>query len=71
MKTPEKDTGNAVEYSGMQLNTCPLECWLGDMNTYSASRLRAARCGEIRGEIWGDLPLLGLQADPRVQRPFW
>ena len=31
-------------------------------NPDSASGLRAARYGEIRGEIWGDLPLLGSPA---------
>jgi len=58
-----KKAVNTADCGRMRLSACPLERWLGDENSSSASRLRAARCGEIRGEIWGDLPLLGRRAE--------
>ena len=57
---------NTAEDGRRQRSTCSLECWLGGMNTYSASR---ARDMGRYGEIWGDIPLLGSDATPARVEP--
>ena len=57
---------NTAEDGRRQRSTCSLECWLGDMNTYSASR---ARDMGRYGEIWGDIPHLGPFSDTDAPPP--
>ena len=59
---------STAEYGCMQLNTCPLGRWLGDMSTYSASRM--VRVDEVHAAQAVAAPLKPLQhvADDWVVR---